>query len=165
MIYVILYDICYDSYPLAYVPGASSRGGFASVGDPSICRMASYTPTPALTARFKLRTWSSSMGIRRMPPLRAHASCASSGNPVVSAPKRSQSPGRYAPSSACGRAPNLLRVEVGVEFKGVRGGVERRRGVSGSKAARGWAERDERRERKSSRNRMHRADAVVRGPA
>ena len=29
----------------------------------------------------------------------------------------------------------------------------------------GWAERDERRERKSSRNGVNRADAVVRGPA
>jgi hypothetical protein len=53
---------------------------------------------------------------------------------------------------------------VGAEFKGVRSGVERRRGVSGIETE-GWAERDDRWERKSSRNGVHRADGVARGPA
>jgi hypothetical protein len=60
--------------------------------------------------------------------------------------------------------PRRLRVEgpreatdVGVESKGVRSGVERRRGVSGLGG-------EMRRERKSSRNGVHHANGVVWGP-
>ena len=53
-----------------------------------------------------------------------------------------------------------------VELKGVRGGVERRRGVCvGIETEGPWAERNIRRERKSLRNEVHNANAVVRGPA
>jgi hypothetical protein len=55
-----------------------------------------------------------------------------------------------------------------VELKGVRGGVVRRRGVRvGIETSEGWcAERDDRREMiKSSRNGVHRANGIVRGPA
>jgi hypothetical protein len=52
-----------------------------------------------------------------------------------------------------------------VELKGVRGGVVRRRGVSvGIESEGRRAERNDRREIKSSRFGVHRADAVVRGP-
>ena len=55
--------------------------------------------------------------------------------------------------------------DVGVELKGVRSGVERRRGVCvGIESEGPWAERNDRRERKSSRNGVHRANAVVWGP-
>ena len=51
-------------------------------------------------------------------------------------------------------------------MKGVRGGVERRRGVCvGIETSEGpWAERNDRREVKSLRIGVHHADAVVRGP-
>eukprot|EP00982_Pelagococcus_subviridis_P012563 31178-Pelagococcus_subviridis.AAC.21 len=52
--------------------------------------------------------------------------------------------------------------DIGVELKGVRSGVERRRGVSGLKAGVMGGER--RREEKSLRIGVHHADAVVRGP-
>jgi hypothetical protein len=52
-----------------------------------------------------------------------------------------------------------------VEFKGVRSGVVRRRGVCvGIESEGPWAEGNDCRERKSSRNGVHRADAVVWGP-
>ena len=75
----------------------------------------------------------------------------------------------------------LRRVQDAVLFMFVRGEVERRqmwsrkasdtelkgvgRGASGSKARRARREAKERRETKSLRNRVHHADAVVRGPA
>jgi len=62
---------------------------------------------PQETLKLRLLTCDSSIGILRTPPVSLHAFIAASGKPVVSAPKSNQSPGRYAPSSACGRAPNL----------------------------------------------------------
>ena len=50
---------------------------------------------------------------------------------------------------------------VGVELKGVRFGVERPSSRCVGIESEGWAERDERRERKSLRIGVHRADAVV----
>jgi len=51
-------------------------------------------------------------------------------------------------------------------LKGVRSGVERRRGgCVGIETSEGWAERCAGKKSKSSRNGVHRADAVVRGPA
>jgi hypothetical protein len=50
---------------------------------------------------------------------------------------------------------------VGVELKGVRSGVERRRGVCVGIESEAWAERDERREIKSLRIGVHHANAVV----
>jgi len=50
-------------------------------------------------------------------------------------------------------------------LKGVRSGVERCRGVCVGIVSEGpWAERCDRREIKSLRNGVHRADAVVWGP-
>ena len=46
-------------------------------------------------------------------------------------------------------------------MKGVRNGVERRRGVCVGIESEGWAERDERREVKSLRIGVHHANAVV----
>jgi hypothetical protein len=55
--------------------------------------------------------------------------------------------------------------DIGVELKGVRSGVERRRGASGLKA-RGDGRRDAgRRREKSSRIGVHRADAAAWEPA
>ena len=58
---------------------------------------------------------------------------------------------------------SIVQSDVGVEFTGVRSGFERRRGRV-LKAREGLAERDERRERKSLRNEVHNANAVVWGP-
>ena len=50
-------------------------------------------------------------------------------------------------------------------MKGVRSGVERRRGVCvGIESEGPWAERNDRREMKSLRIGVHHADAVVWGP-
>jgi hypothetical protein len=52
-----------------------------------------------------------------------------------------------------------------VELKGVISGVERRRGRRGGiESEWWWAERNDRRERKSLRNEVHHANAVVWGP-
>ena len=61
----------------------------------SVCRCASYSPTPADTAKLSDRTCVSLMGMRRSPPpfvASLHASHAPSGSPEISEPVVCQPP-------------------------------------------------------------------------